>query len=411
MFKEIISLKNLTQAYQVLEEKYLSSGRFHSMKGIDGVSLSEFRRNLNNNLQLIHKELSSGQHKFLPLISQKIPKKHGKGYRTIYLSSIRDRIIYQALFQIIQPLSEKTFSDNLYSYRSTHTHYHAIKNARRLILKNSEDYYVLKIDFKDYADTLDHKILLKKFKELGCDDKTLQLIKQNLKQDIFTETEKIQPKKGIVQGVALCSIAYNIYLNDVDHAMSAKPGLIYQRMGDDIIVFSQDKKALETSYRWLLKTAKARKLTINEDKTVFQKITEPFEYLGLEMGNGQIRLTPKNVQKMERWFKRKLNKNKKKKFTPARLTLYLSAGNFPQSLNWLRYYHLVTDSQQLQELDRFVRQRICIAITGKANQKAHRKLQQEFKINSCYTSFVNLFHRITHGRQSLQQLGQQHRIR
>lgn len=409
MFTEIISLKNLAKAYDVLEEKYLASGRFHTLKGIDGISLSEFRRNLKNNLELLHTELSKGEHRFLPLISQKIPKKHGKGYRTIYLASVRDRIIYQALFQVLQPLSEKTFSDNLYSYRSVRTHYQAIKNARRLILHHSQDYHVLKIDFKDYADTLDHKILLRKFAELGCDQKTLALINQSLKQDIFTENGKIQPQKGIVQGIALCSIAYNIYLNDLDHTMSAKADIIYQRMGDDIILFSKDKKKLASAYKHLLKEAKSRKLIINQDKTVLQSTMEPFEYLGLEMGNGQVRLTAKNIQKMKKWFKNKLNK--KDAITPGKIKRYLTAGNFPQTLNWLRYYHLVTDVEQLNKIDHFVKQRICIALTKKTSHKAHRKLQQEFNINSCYTTFVNFFHRITHGRQSLQQLSQQHRTR
>ena len=398
----IVSTSNFSKAYLALKEKYYQKGQLKTLKGIDGVSFSDFSRNPQENLQRVFEETKRGEG-LLPLMEVGIPKKAG-GIRKIYLSSVRDRIVYQAFFQVLQPIVEKILAPSLFSYRPNQSHYHALKNVRRIFLSKKQT-YILQLDLQDYTDHLNHSILLNQFASLGADNRVCEFLDKIFKQPILGLTSLINPEKGVVQGIALCSLCANLYLSDVDHEMGGFSGVYYQRVGDDLFFMSEKKEELEKILEKLVPRLEERSLVVNLEKTKLQKMDEPFSYLGFEFKEGVLSILPKKEERIKRWFQKTLTKET----FPGHFSFHQklkkmhslhSRKLFLQIKNWLGYYHLATNQNQIRDLDHFVQGRLVIAFLGSYKHRNYRLLKERKVFESFPFSFGRYYFPITHGRKS-----------
>jgi group II intron reverse transcriptase/maturase len=414
-YKQIVSYQNIKDAYCDIKEKFFNpvSGQYalgQLARGIDGVCFAIFQKGLHRKLKCIQDELKTFQNP-LPSIDLKIPKSSNPNkFRTISISSLKEKVKHHAVCRVIEPVLESLYEDNLYSYRQGSGAYKAMKDFRKAILYDGADYYIYKVDMKDYFDNLDHKIVLQIVQATFKDSNLTKLISVFLNQRRLAENELFKSDKGVVQGISISAHLANLYLLELDKEMKAK-GVKYFRVGDDIIILHTDKDRLkeiaDEVERFLIVE---RKLPLNKEKTKLYERGEAFEYLGYEIKGKTISVARKNCEKMKQKIRNKLNKKltakidrktvDKELLLSEIMQLIIPGKRIPDHIMWLRYFTLMNNEKQLKEIDDFIENRIRMLFFGKKRNKNYTKLPLSELRKHKYVSLSQIYHDITNGRKS-----------
>ncbi len=393
MFKQIIAKSNLKLAYLELYERFLLQCKTARYSGHDNCTIDQVEPFLDEMLDLAHYELTN-------LITPKpaqyhsIPKPNG-GTREIYLLPISERIKLQAIYRHLEPFIDKQISNHVYSYRSARTVYHALRSTRRFYFKNyNQNYWVYKTDISDYANQVDHQIFLERMEQMGVDKQTLGLIELYLKNTLIKNGEIIEPQKGILQGSTLASLVYNAYVKDLDFQISKQVDF-YRRVGDDMLIIHHNKNELAQTIEQINQFIEDSRLELKPSKTIFQPITEPFDYLGLQFEKGKISIPPQKVRKLIDKIKKMVAAKQNLKLQKLQSVLQIKSSGWSQYfLSYLFAYNLVTDYQQLKSISRHINNILAVALGGGHTwaklRKGYAKLHQiRFK------SFFQHFKKIT----------------
>lgn len=413
-FAQIADFENIKQAFLEMKEKFYNpiTKRYNLgqlARGIDGDCFAIFQKNLNQKFKQIQKELQNFEAP-LPSLDLKIPKSSNPNkFRTISISALKEKIKHQAVCRVIEPVLETLYADNLYSYRPGKGAYQAIKDFRKTVLFDDDNFYVYKVDMKDYFDNLDHKIVMELMDKHFQDTDLTKLIGVFLKQRRLESNNLCSSSKGVVQGIAISAHMANLYLLELDRQM-ADQGVKYFRVGDDIIVLHKDKTELikisEYIEDFLLNK---RNLIINREKTQIISPGESFEYLGYEIRDKVIRIASRNCEKMKQKIRLKLNKkltqNINLKSVNQRQLLYeivsllFPAKRVPDHVMWLRYFLLSNDIGQIKQIDNFIENRIRLVFFGKKRNKNYTLLPLKNMRNNKYFSLTKIYFDITQGRK------------
>ena len=226
-----------------------------SAGGIDGVTIEDFNKDRVHQIRIIRDELIKGAWKPQPYLQIAIPKtKNPSEKRILGMAVIKDKIIQQAIRQIIEPRLEKLFLPNSFAYRHGKG---ALKTIKYVMHQcNSQEYqYALRMDVDNFFDEIDHVILQQRLTAIGIDDELIRLIMLSIKMGrvaasgIWTE-----PTKGVPQGAVLSPLLANLYLHSFDQFATSK-GLPYARYGDDTFMLcksqEQANEILESSQKYL----------------------------------------------------------------------------------------------------------------------------------------------------------------
>ena len=187
---KVFSLKNLYAAFQHVKK---NKGK----AGLDRVSIRQFAKNLENNIQNIHKELKTAIYNPSPVLRVYIPKgRHDK--RPLGIPIVKDRVVQQAFRQIIEPIFEKDFSDNSFGFRLKRCCHDAI---RRLEQYKQEGYRsILDADIKAFYDTIPHKLIMDRLCEKIADGWVLTSIENMLKAGVMEDGIVHKTTEGVPQG-------------------------------------------------------------------------------------------------------------------------------------------------------------------------------------------------------------------
>jgi RNA-directed DNA polymerase len=224
LMDKIYNKKNLIVAYQQVKKN-------KGAPGIDGITIQAYGENLHENTEALHLELKTGTYEPSPVRRVEIPKPDGSS-RPLGIPTVRDRVVQQALVNIIQPIFEKDFHPSSYGYRPGRSCQQAIAKAERFMNKYALK-HVVDMDLSKCFDTLDHEQIIEKVNRKISDGSVLKLIKQFLKAGIMKNGEYAQTLAGSPQGGVCSPLIANIYLDDFDQKMKAK-GIRIVRYADDI---------------------------------------------------------------------------------------------------------------------------------------------------------------------------------
>jgi group II intron reverse transcriptase/maturase len=182
-----------------ISNAYLRVRRNHGSHGIDGRSIDETIDDMKRRREEILETLLQGKYKATPVRGVEIPKPNG-GIRQLGIPTVQDRIIQQAVHQILSPLFEPQFSDSSYGFRPGRSAHDAVEKMRNLY--NQGYCYVVDIDLSKYFDTINHDLLLEMLRRTIKDERVIQLIKSffksgMMKDGVVVETEAGSPQGGI----------------------------------------------------------------------------------------------------------------------------------------------------------------------------------------------------------------------
>ena len=257
LLEKVLDRENLNRAYKRVKANKGASG-------IDGMTVDEALSWLKEHKEELLESIRNGKYKPSPVRRVEIPKDNG-GVRKLGIPTVIDRIIQQAIAQVLTPIYEPKFSDGSYGYRPH-------KSAKDAILKvkeyADEGYkYAVCLDLSKCFDTLCHELLMNMLRQDIKDKRLIDLIKKYLKSGVMENGIVMKTEEGSPQGGNLSPLLANIYLDKFDKEFEGR-GVKVIRYADDIILLARSIRAAErllgTSTQYL---EKKLKLKVNTEKS------------------------------------------------------------------------------------------------------------------------------------------------
>jgi group II intron reverse transcriptase/maturase len=231
--------------------------------GVDGLSIAETADYLRAHWPRIRESLLDGSYRPLPVRRAQIPKSDG-GVRELGIPTVTDRLIQQALLQVLQPRIDPTFSDHSYGFRPGRRAHDAVLDAQRYV----QDGYrmVVDVDLEKFFDRVNHDILMDRLARRIEDKAVLRLIRRYLVAGIMDGGVFMARYEGTPQGGPLSPLLANVLLDEVDRELERR-GHRFVRYADDCNVYVRSRRAGERVLAGLTKLYDRLHLKVNEAKT------------------------------------------------------------------------------------------------------------------------------------------------
>ena len=350
LLEEILNPNNLNKAYKkVVANK--------GVAGVDGITVEEEFDYLKENGDRIKNQIRKRRYKPQPVKRVQIPKENGK-MRNLGIPTVTDRIIQQAIFQVISPIFEKQFSDNSFGFRPG-------KSCEQAVIKGLEylnDGYewIVDIDLEKFFDTVNQDKLITIIVKTITDGDVVSLIRKYLSAGVMEKGIVKPTYVGTPQGGNLSPLLSNIMLNELDKELEAR-GLNFVRYADDCIILVKSEKAANRVLTSVTKfIEKKLGLKVNAEKS---KVTRPTKtkYLGFSFWKspkGQWKPKPhlKSYQKLIRKLKQLTDRS-----------WSISLDNRIKKINyvvrgWINYFRIANMRQKIIDIDQHLRTRIRVVI-------------------------------------------------
>lgn len=355
---------------QQLYEAFRHVKRNHGAAGIDGQSLSSFETNLEAELTCLLLELKEKRYRAQPVKRVVIAKDDG-GQRLLGIPTVRDRIVQQALRRIIEPIFDPDFHPSSYGYRPGRSGHHAIGKAEMFIRRYQRE-WVVDMDLSKCFDTLNHDLIIRRFRQRITDGSVLSLLRQFLESGVMVGYHLEDTELGSPQGGVISPLIANVYLDAFDQHMKARGHRII-RYADDILIlcssYAGAKNALKVAQNYL---EKELKLTVNTTKTHIAHSDEGVKYLGVVIHTKYTRIQEKKVGKLKQKLKAITKRNR-----GAGLAVIIRELN-PVLRGFANYFRIANCARVFKQVISWVRRRLrCIQLKQwKKPSRLHRRLKQ-----------------------------------
>jgi len=231
--------------------------------GIDGMTVDELTPYLVEHWQGVREQLLSGTYQPRPVKRQPIPKRGG-GVRELGIPCALDRMIQQAVLQVLQPIFDPTFSEHSHGFRPGRRAHDAVCAAQRYIQSGRR--WVVDVDLEKFFDRVNHDVLMGKLAKRIGDKRMLGLIRRYLEAGILANGVVMERHEGTPQGGPLSPLLANVLLDEVDKELE-KRGHVFARYADDSNVYVRSRRAGERVMQTLRRLYTRLRLRVNEAKS------------------------------------------------------------------------------------------------------------------------------------------------
>ena len=319
--------------------------------GVDGLTVFEFKAWLQQHWPSVRAALLAGNYMPAAIRKVDIPKPNG-GVRTLGIPTVVDRLIQQALLQVLQPEFEPEFSEHSYGFRPGRNAWQAVQRAQGYIREGRR--WVVDLDLEKFFDRVNHDILMSRIARKVKDERVLKLIRRYLEAGMMSEGIVSARMEGTPQGGPLSPLLSNILLTDLDRELERR-GHRFCRYADDCNIYiksevaGQHAMAAITDY-----LEKKLKLQVNRDKSA---VARPWKrkFLGYSVTwHKQVRL--KIADSSLKWLKERVreivvgNASRNLDQTIAALN--------PVLRGWTSYFRLTEVKGVLEDLDGWIRRKL-----------------------------------------------------
>ena len=363
LLEEVLERNNMLLALK----RVISNKGSH---GVDGMKIDELREHIKKHWDTIKAKILESKYNPSPVRRVEIPKVDG-GVRLLGIPTVQDRLIQQAIAQVLSRIYEPLFSNNSFGFRPRRGAKDAVTKSKQYI--NEGNRWVIDMDLEKFFDKVNHDILMGKLEKKIKDKRLLSLIRKYLKSGILINGVSVTSAEGTPQGGPLSPLLANIMLDELDKELE-KRGHKFCRYADDNNVYVKSKRAGIRVMESMIKLIENKlKLKVNKDKSAVDFVSKR-KFLGFSFyfakGGAEIRIHEKSIKRFKDKIKFYTNRN-----------IGISMESRLKKLNqimmgWINYYGIANAVAKLKELDKWIRRRLraCIWKQWKKISTRHRNL-------------------------------------
>jgi group II intron reverse transcriptase/maturase len=365
LLEQILEPNNLNRAYKQVKKKKGSHG-------VDGMEVEHLLQYFKANGEALRKTILEGKYRPKPVRRVEIPKDSGKR-RELGIPTVVDRVVQQAIQQVLTPIYEPKFSETSYGFRPKRSAHDALKKCKEYA---NEGYpYVVDMDLEKFFDTVSQSKMIEILSRTIKDGRVISLIHKYLKAGAIVDWKFEETTEGLSQGGNLSPLASNIMLNELDKELE-KRGIRFVRYADDMLLFAKTKRSAKRIMEHIFPFIEGKlKLRVNREKTSVAYIGH-IKFLGYGFYPSKkgikLRVHGKSIAKMKDKVREITSRSDGISYEVLKLKLKQYV------IGWVNYFKLADMKTLLLEIDKWLRRRLRMFIwkRWKKTKTRYRRLKQ-----------------------------------
>jgi len=320
--------------------------------GVDGMDVTELKAwmSVRANREQLREQIISGNYEPAPVRGVQIPKPGGKGVRQLGIPTVVDRLVQQALLQVLEPIFDPTFSEGSSGFRPGRGAHDALRQAKEYVAEGRS--IVVDLDLEKFFDRVQHDVLMVRVARRVKDKRVLGLIGRFLRAGMMQDGVCVGREEGTPQGGPLSPLLANILLDDLDKELE-KRGHRFCRYADDCNIYVQSEAAgqrVMASVRQFLE--QRLQLKVNRQKSAVGHVSER-KFLGYRLlGGGELGVAPQSQEKLKDSLRELTQRN-------AGQSLAAVIEQVNQKLTgWIGYFQMARMKGFMQQIGQWLRRRL-----------------------------------------------------
>ena len=377
--EEVVCRENMLAAYdRVVGNK--------GAPGVDGMTVDELESVIRSRWQVIRDALLGDTYCPSPVLKVEIPKPGGKGMRMLGIPTVVDRLIQQALLQVVQPCFDPTFSDSSFGFRPRRSAHQALERAREHIATGHR--WVVDLDLEKFFDRVNHDVLMSRLARRIEDKRILRLIRRYLQAGMMWDGLVSQRTEGTPQGGPLSPLLSNVLLDELDKELERR-GHRFVRYADDCNIYVRSRHAGERVLASIERFLRDRlRLTVNRDKSA---VDRPWKrkFLGYTFTmhyQPKLKVAPESVKRFKGRLREMFRRGR------GRSLASLATDLRPVLIGWVSYYRKSQVRITFEELDQWIRRKLRVVLWRqwkRPRTRAKNLIQRGLSPERAWTSAMN----------------------
>ena len=341
LLERILSRENMLRAWKRVRAN-------KGAPGMDGIHIKDFPEYLKAHWPGIREELLAGTYQPSPVRRVEIPKSTG-GFRPLGIPTVLDRLIQQAIAQVLNPIFDPEFSESSYGFRPGRSAHDAVYRVREYIRQRKR--IAVDMDLSKFFDTVNHDVLMHRVSRKVRDKRVLRLIGKYLRTGVVVGGRLQKTPSGVPQGGPLSPLLANILLDDLDKELETR-GHSFVRYADDFIILVGSRKAGDRVMRSVRRFLERRlKLRVNEKKSRVREIDQT-DFLGFTFRKTKICWSEASFRE----FKRRIKRLTGRSWSVSMDTRLRKLSKYVRG--WMNYYGISEYYEPIPGIDPWLRRRV-----------------------------------------------------
>lgn len=355
LMEEVTSRENLNRAYRKVRAN-------KGAPGVDGVTLDDLPAWIAEHKQELIDSLLDGSYQPQAVRGVQIPKPGG-GMRQLGIPTVVDRLVQQAILQVLEGRLDPTFSDSSYGFRPGRSAHQAVQQASRYVTEGRT--IVVDMDLEKFFDRVNHDILMSRLARHVGDKRLLRIIRRFLEAGLMQEGVCVTRREGTPQGGPLSPLLANLLLDDLDRELTRR-GHTFCRYADDCNIYVRSQAAGERVLTSITQFLEGKlRLRVNRDKSTVATVSER-KFLGYRLlTDGRLTIAPQSIQRAKDRIRQITRRNRGVSFE----RMLSELGSF--TTGWVTYFRHATERDAFCRLDGWIRRKLrCVRLKQRKRAKS-----------------------------------------
>jgi RNA-directed DNA polymerase len=368
LMEQVCDPKNLLRAYRRVRS---NKGK----PGVDGMTVHDLADWLRENNAALTTSLLDGTYRPQPVRGVQIAKPGG-GKRQLGIPVVVDRLVQQAILQVLDPIFDPTFSNSSYGFRPGRSPHMALEQARKYVAQEGRE-FVVDLDLEKFFDRVNHDILMSRVARRIGDKRLLLIIRRFLQAGMMQEGVCVTRDEGTPQGGPLSPLLANLLLDDLDQLLDSR-GHRFCRYADDCNIYVRSLAAGQRVMASVTRFLEDKlKLRVNREKSAVAPVGER-KFLGHRLLlNGKLGISPKSVDRAKEKIRQITSRSRGVSFAQVIVELNLFL------VGWLVYYRFAAFRGELTRMDEWIRRRLrCYRLKQRKRGKSISSLLRKLGVSA-----------------------------
>jgi RNA-directed DNA polymerase len=352
--ERVCERENLNRAYKRVKAN-------KGAPGIDGMTVGELYEWLRGHKETLVESLLDGSYEPQPVVGKEIDKPSG-GKRRLGIPTVVDRLVQQAILQVLEGIVDPTFSESSYGFRRGRNAHQAVKQAAENVAEGRG--IVVDIDLEKFFDRVNHDMLMARLARQVSDKRVLRIVRRFLEAGMMWDGICVERHEGSPQGGPLSPLLANLLLDDLDKELEGR-GHRFCRYADDCNIYVRTQKAGERVMASVTQFLEGKlRLRVNREKSAVAPVQER-QFLGYRiLWDGRLAIAPRSLERAKRRIRQITRRNRG-------ISLEQMIGELNSYLTgWVTYFRYAACKGHLQRLDEWIRRKLrCVRLKQRKRAK------------------------------------------